>query len=459
MYVRVLRSRLRKFRGRAQLRALCCLLPLYLMLPVHAAEGESAAFAGFSETERVQALIGLARDGRNDLVAAHLAKYPLTGRFAANRTLFIEGLILKAQGHLPAAAEKYRAALSNDPTLAMVRAELAHTLYLLGNKEHARHELEILKAGVPAKQAHEVADVIDAMDSGKPVAIASGFEPSGGVETRLVGGIAFEIQDATEDGIGFASGVDAAYSQELENRLAAVIGSGPRALQYEGLSPAACMAAQSRRCEEFSVSETAEIRYKTQAGYLGFSALSSLRDSASEEDEWARFSDDDSSWALGPRFTLFHAIAPDLALTSDVSLLRQDGWRTTAAGGLAKIFANDLAGYASGGVERFDSDESDDLSYWSFFGGVGVYKELPWNISTKGQIEAKRRFYGSDGFSDPASPRRDLEVGTSVSLWKRDFSILGYSPVVEYSFTWNGSSVGFFDYTSHVFDFRLTKEF
>jgi tetratricopeptide (TPR) repeat protein len=442
------------------LRVLCCLLPLSLIPPAHATGRDSAAFAGFTEAERVRALIDLARDGRNDLVTAHLAKYPLTGRFAANRTLFIKGLVLKAEGHLPAAVEKYEQALTHDPSLAMVRAELAHTFYLLGEKARARREFELLKTDVPANQADEVSAVIEAIDRGQPVSVNTGFEPSADVETHAIGGIAFEIQDAPEDGIGFASGIDAAYSEELDRRLATVIGRGSRALQYESLSSTACKTAISRHCEEFSVSETAEIRYKTEAGYLGFSALSSLgKDGADEQDEWVQFGRDDSSWALGPRFTLFHAIAPDLALTGDVTFLRQDGWKTSAEGGLGKVFSSDLAAYASGGFEQFSSDESDDLSYWSFFGGVGVYKELPWNLSTKGQIEAKRRFYGSDGVSDPGAPRRDLELGTSVSLWKRDFSILGYSPVVEYSFAWNGSNIGIFDYTSHVFDLRLTKEF
>ena len=56
-------------------------------------------------------------------------------------------------------------------------------------------------------------------------------------------------------------------------------------------------------------------------------------------------------------------------------------------------------------------------------------------------------------------PRRDTQLGTTVALWKRDFSILGYSPVIEYNFTWNSSNIDFFDYTSHTVDFRLTKEF
>jgi hypothetical protein len=56
-------------------------------------------------------------------------------------------------------------------------------------------------------------------------------------------------------------------------------------------------------------------------------------------------------------------------------------------------------------------------------------------------------------------PRHDERLGARVSLTKRDFEIWGYAPVIEYTYTLNGSNVAFYDYDSHTFDFRLTKEF
>jgi hypothetical protein len=299
------------------------------------------------------------------------------------------------------------------------------------------------------------------MDGGRPVSIASGEETSTGFRTVVVGGISFDVEDTMESGDGFAASIHTAYAEELENRLSAIVGSGNRALGYEGLAPPDCERAAP--CERYPVSEIAEIRHKMEAGYLGLSALASETPLGETEDgsDWSNISEESASWALGPRFTLFHAIAPDLALRGDVTLLHQDGWRTTAEGGLAKVFSNDLTGFATGGVERFEADGGEDLDYWSFFGGVGIHKELPWSLATTGQIGAKRRLYDGSGesFTDLAAQRRDLELGTTVSLWARDLSIFGYAPVVEYSFTWNGSNVGFFDYTSHSVDFRLSKDF
>jgi outer membrane protein len=456
-------------RDGSRLLILWALIPLFPMTTVSAASEqeavlEASAFARFSEAERVHALIRLARDGRHDLAATLLTRYPLTGPFAANRTLFIEGLILKAEGHLPAAAQKYRSALASDPSLATVRAELAHTLYLLGDKAGAKQAFERLRASAPEeKQARNIAAVMAAIDSGKVVAIGTGFHTPPDLETVVVSGVTFEIDDGRESGIAFASGIDAAYSEALEHRLAAIVGWGAYTLQYEGLSQPGCVPRTdtSDACENYPVSEIAEMRYKTEAGYIGFSTLAqqSPDGRSYEKSDWLDLDEGSQSWALGPRFTLFHAIAPDLALASDVTLLHEDGWRTAAESTLARIFSGDLVGFASGGIERYDADGDDDRSYWSFFGSVGVVKELPWNVSARSEIGAKRRVYDSLLLDEPAAPRRDMELGTSLSLWKRDFNIWGYSPVVEYSFTWNGSNVGLFDYTSHTFDFRLTKEF
>ena len=86
-------------------------------------------YGALPEIERVRALIGLARDGHPDLAEDLIARHPLTGPYAENRTLFIKGLILKARGDKPGAAQKFRAALADDPSLTMVRAELSQTLY------------------------------------------------------------------------------------------------------------------------------------------------------------------------------------------------------------------------------------------------------------------------------------------------------------------------------------------
>ena len=430
---------------------------------------ENEAFAKLPETERVRTLIMLARGGRHEIAAELLAKYPLTGRFAKNRTLFLEGLILKAQGHLPAAVEKFRAALAADSGLTMVRAELAHTLYLLGEDDGAKHHLELLRGAAPtSEQARDITSFIEAIDARRPVRISAyvGLSPSTNINngsgyTLTIGGLPYQFAKE-ESGIGVELGLNAAYHKELNDKLSAVVAFGANALQYEG-----------NEFDQLSVSETAEIRHKTRAGYIGVGGLASqsLFGELADISTLMDFNGDISSWSAGPRFTLFHGIAPDLSFDADLTVLRQEysdgssyynGWHTAIAGRLNKAFASDLTGYVRAGVERNRTDSRDDLDYWAFFGSAGVYKELPYGVTTSGEVRVRRQIYDENYSAlvpQFAKPHRDTLVGTTVSVWKRDFDILGYSPVIEYTFTWNSSNIGIFDYTSHTVDFRLTKEF
>ena len=92
-----------------------------------------------TDSTRVKLLIHLAKSGQQDLAEVLMKRYPLTGKFAANRQLFIEGLILQARGNLTGAAKNYRKALADDPSLTLVRAELAQTLFELQEDDSAKH--------------------------------------------------------------------------------------------------------------------------------------------------------------------------------------------------------------------------------------------------------------------------------------------------------------------------------
>jgi hypothetical protein len=147
-------------------------------------------------------------------------------------------------------------------------------------------------------------------------------------------------------------------------------------------------------------------------------------------------------------------------------LLRQDfeeeyrnGWRVNADGKLTQVFGSDLTGFVSGGIERGLTDDRKDLEYWAFYGGVGVYKELSWGISTTAEIEARYERY--DDIFSPWIPenREDWQIDTTVNLWKRDWNFYGYSPAIEYRYTWNDSNIAFYEYDSHTVDIRLTKDF
>ena len=122
-----------------------------------------------TESTRVKLLINLAKSGQHDLAETLLKRYPLTGPFGKNRQLFIKGLILKARGNLTGAAKNYRAALADDPSLTLVRAELAQTLFQLEEDDSAKHHLNLLMAEAPNDyEAQGIRSFIDTIDARRP---------------------------------------------------------------------------------------------------------------------------------------------------------------------------------------------------------------------------------------------------------------------------------------------------
>ena len=138
---------------RAVFCALSCLLLMSTAVVAKATVAPSpqqiSEYEASTESTRVKLLIQLAKSGQHDLAEALLKRYPLTGKFGKNRQLFVEGLILKARGNLTGAAKNYRAALADDPSLTLVRAELAQTLFALEEDDSAKHHLNLLMAEAP----------------------------------------------------------------------------------------------------------------------------------------------------------------------------------------------------------------------------------------------------------------------------------------------------------------------
>ena len=456
------------------MRALCCFLIGAALTCSTGAMALTAAqdeqYQTLPEPQRVRTLIGLARGGQHELAAELLERYPLSGPFAANRTLFLEGLILKARGNRPAAAQKFRDALADDPSLTMVRAELSQTLYEMGEDDSARHHLELLMGEAPtAREARSIKDFIDAIDARRPFRISSyiSIAPStninngSGHDTVTLGGLDSKIDERKKSGIGIAAGVNAAYTWQLNNDLTAIIGGGAHTRQYE-----------DDDYDQLSLSETAELRLRTGSGYLGFGALASqsLAGDLASPSNWNEFDGDMSTWAAGPRVSVFQRLAPDLAFNGDILLLRQeydgqsyrDGWRATVEGKLTKAISSVLTGYGTAGFETYRTAERPDLDYNAIFGELGVYKEFPYGITMTAELALRHERYQANfnnAFIEFAKPRRDIELATTLSVWKRDWNFWGYSPAIEYTYLWNDSNIAFYDYDSHTVDIRLTKDF
>ena len=441
-------------------RALCTLV-LALLLTVAAAPGAAVAglasqqqlesFAQLEDKGRLRLLVDLIRSGQHELAEELLRTRPFTGPFAANRALFVEGMILRAKGDREAAVRNYRAALSRDPSLTLVRMELAHTLYELGEDDGAKHHLELLMSAAPSPEhARSLRSFVDAIDARRPwranayVSIAPSTNVYGGTtnDTYYWNGIPFEFR-GQETGVGLAGGLNGAYVKRFGPRLSGIVAGGVDGRKYEDAD-----------FDTALVSQSAELRFENPRGHVGIGATA--------WEQWR--GDGGENFSYGPRITALHRFTPSLIARGSLSADRRDyeddnrdGFHLTAEGRLTTVIDPTLSIYGLGSIE-YEKTELASTDYVAQTLGFGVYREFSHGLTFGGEVSLRHEGYEGD-FSILGEPREDWRGNVTMNLTKRDFTIFGYAPVVEYSYTRNMSNVPFFEYDAHGLDFRLTKAF
>jgi len=409
-----------------------------------------------NEATRVKLLINLAKTGQHDLAENLLKRYPLMGKFGPNRQIFIEGLILKANGNLTGAAKNYRAALADDPSLTLVRSELAQTLFLLQEDDSAKHHLNLLLAEAPSDyEAQGIRSFIDAIDARRPFTFNAYI--SAAPSTNVNNGSSVEKVYITDDsyiepgeqqksGIGFSTGLNAGYSHRLGNDFSAVLAGGFNANVYT-----------ESKYNVYAASQSAELRYLLTGGFLGAGLVASEN---MKNDELGL-----SYYSYGPRVSLQKALsAKDRINLSAVYEWRNypddsesDGTAFMVDGSWSHAFDSSLIAGLNAGYDRVESGV-DYNSYEAYSAGFSVYKELPRGITADLHGEVRYADFDSE-FPIYNKVREDTRWTGTVSLTKRDLNFWGYAPAIEYTYIFNDSNIANYHYDSHSVDFRLSKDF
>jgi tetratricopeptide (TPR) repeat protein len=450
-----------------KMRTVYCALSCFLLLStvtlaakqVEPTPQQTKEYEAATDSARIKLLIQLAKSGNQDLAEALLQRYPLTGKFGANRQLFIKGLILKARGNLTGAAKNFRAALADDPSLTLVRAELAQTLAELQEDKSAMHHLNLLMADAPNEyEAQGIRSFIDSIDARRPftfnayVSAAPSTNVNSGSSNKTVYspifGIISEIDEASREqsGIGFSTGLSAGYSHRLGNDFSVVLGGGVDARVYTDSDYNA-----------YGASQSAELRYLLTDGFLGAGVVASEN---MKNDEIGL-----SYYSYGPRVSLQKAITPqDRINLSSVYEWRNypdtstsDGTALMIDGSWNHAFDSSLTASLSAGYDYIRT-ENDFTSYETYSGGFGLYKELPKGITVNLNGELRLSEY-DDMHPLAGVTRKDERLTGTVALTKRDFNIWGYAPAVQYTYVYNNSNISLYEFDSHAVDFKLSKDF
>ena len=417
-----------------------------------------AEYEAADEASRVKLLIMLAQTGQHELAAVLLKSYPLTGNFAKNRTLFIEGLVLYGRGNLTGATKKYREALANDPSLTLVRAELAKTLSELGENESAKHHLELLMAEAPNQaEAQGIRSFIDTIDARRPytfnafISVAPSTNVNNGstldtVYTPNGDQITIDQDSQKKSGIGFSTGGSAGYAKRLGNDFSLVFGGNAIGIIYTDST-----------FNTYGSSETAELRYLLQGGHLGLGAVASQ----SIESDISGF----TYYSYGPRVSLQKDLTPKDRINlsavyewrNDPKNSFNDGTALLVDGSWNHALSSSYVVSFSGGYDRVNYG-LDYNSYNSYSAGFGVYKELTHGITADVRGKIARADF-DEVFPFYGVVRKDMRYSGSIALTKRDFNIWGYAPAVEYDYVFNDSNIASYHYNSQTVNFRLSKDF
>jgi outer membrane protein len=454
-------SKKSSFKGR---KAICALLAL-LALPASAfatpttlSPDHLAYYEQADEGARVQVLIKLAQSAQFEDAEILLQRYPLIGPRAANRTLFIQGLILEKRGQLTAAATKFRAALASDPKLSMVRAELAQVLVTLGENDSAKHHLQLLESDAPTpQQANRIKSLVDRLDAQTPFVFSSyiSFAPSTNinegsshVDVTAPDGFSATVDPSTQrtSGIGALAGASVGYSKKFGDHFQAVTAGNAIASIYN-----------DKVFDAVAFGQFSELRYLLEDGYLGVGAVGGEALSLSGFDL--------SYYEVGPRVSFSKLLTQRDQLTGSVSYQ----WRNFA--GVFSASSNALA-VNSTLIHSIDSGSNIALiggydnvtnflnynAYQAETFGLGFYKEMPLGLTVEGQGTVRLAQFAE------ATPvydfvRIDQRLTGSATFTKRDWNWFGFAPSLNYTYVRNFSNIDLYDYDSHSVDFRLTKDF
>jgi outer membrane protein len=443
---------------------------LFVLAAVLISQGRSAAaetlpheamaqYQTFSEAERVRALINLAKSGDQEIAKQLLQQFPLQGPHANNRTLYIEGLILRADGKLTAASDKFRAALADDPKLTLVRSDLAETLYALEQDESAKHHLKLLEAEAPNEQAAlGIRSFIEEIDTRRPytintyVAVAPTSNINNGTRKKTVYspifGTNLTIDDASREksAVGIAAGVNGSFNRRLGDDLRAIISGNIEARVYDDSD-----------FNSLGTSEAFELRRTYSGGHISIGAVSS-QDFSVDDQEMSYVS-------YGPRIAIEHGFTPqDYVNASALFEWRdyrnnnfQDAEVLTLNAEFTHSIDSTLTMSVSGGY--IDTNAKEDLlSYDTWTAGLSGYREFSAGITVNTGADIHYSKFDEMNLVSQKT-REDVKLIGTIALTKRDFSFFGIAPSLQYTYIWNQSNISLYNYDSHAIDLKFTKAF
>ena len=412
--------------------------------------------------ERLSTIEQLIRQRHLDAAERLLARVEAREPIDRDRVEFYRGALLKARGRHAEAVVIYRSLLAANPGFDRVRLELAHTLFLMGEDDGAKHHFDLLLGASAAQpQVAEAArSFINTIDGRRRwsfsahASLAPSTNLNQGSETRIVivNGVPLTIaeRNRAKSGIGVVAGLQGGYAFALADGVDLVTSAGGSMKRYQ---------------EDYFNDTLATLslgpRWRSKSSMLGIYGL--------VEQRW--LADHYYSGSYGAMLSASTRVFGRDTIGGDLVCQRRHydrdwlganlGYQDGHACSLALRYERPidtstvLRLLGGAGLERTGLSHLDNEHVQA---GLGLYREFPLAMTVYAQGLYRHARYRADypGF---AEARIDHRMDLSLALTKRDLAVMGFAPTLQYTYTLNASTIPLHDFDAHGVNLTFTKRF
>jgi outer membrane protein len=424
-----------------------------LLLAALATTGASATTITVTPVEGAK----IAITAGNYVVAADILTLALNEDPASTDALFLMGELESRQRKFADAIPYYRKILVNHPDLVRVRLDLARALFECQEDDQAEYNfhLALAEGNLPNTVIDNVEWYLKILRSRKHFVwdLNFGLAPDTNINAAAAAdhvnilGLPFALsqQARQQSGVGVTATVQGEYRYDLQPDLRLRTGALLYRLEYPSNTIFDDMQARVYAGPQWLFKDG-------DFSVLGVGA-----------ERW--YGNHPYSVNAGGRLEGQYWLNKQLLWSSYLEGLNSSYHDQTFLEGYYLDHANFLSYYidpasfvrGTAGVGYQDT-QSPVFTNWYYRLGLAYQREFIWGITANVSPQVEWWYYkGNDPLA--GMRRRDRQYYVSLSVYKRDFTIFGFSPVFTYSYTTNQSNDPLFKYNRNQFQIGFTRQF
>jgi outer membrane protein len=414
----------------------------------------TSPFAATMQNVQKQILVLIANGDYDQAIAAAQAFEPSHPNHTA-RVEFVKGMVAKAKGRNAEAAVAFRNVLTAQPDLVPARQQLAHVLFLDEEFDAARHHFDVLQSTTSDPRLRQLyAGYGRAIDAQRPwsltgyftLAPSSNINKGSGKDTATLfgnGGWVIPKDQQSKTGFGIAIGGHGTYAVKLDDGLSMVLGGGVDGRLYK-----------DHENDTIRINASVKPTYTSGDFKVSLGPYVATSFSAYEHSLTQYGIDADFGVKLDQGLLFSGSVA---ALMQDFENKARNGKKFSIDASLTKSLNTTTVIGVTGGVVIEDAKRATyDHTDWT--AGLNLGHEWGGGFITRGDVGLGQHTY--DGvLAGKAENRSDWVYSAGVQISNRNFSAMGFMPVLNYNFTRQKSNDEYNDFTSHDVAITLSRAF